>query len=218
MAAAEQESGVIARIIISCVRHLGPEHAVEVARLAARHPHHRVRGFGMGGDERLHAPRDFAPAFAIAGEAGLGLTAHAAELAGPDSIRAALAALGISRLGHGVRAGEDPALLAELKDRAITLELCPSSNVALGLFADIAAHPVARYARAGLMATLSTDDPPYFGASIGGEYAKVAAAHGMSREEMLGFTRNSLAAAFVDEATRAAAACESRVSGGTLCI
>lgn len=204
MAAAEAETGVVARIIISCVRHMGPEHAVQVARLVARHPHHRVTGFGMGGDERMHAPADFAPAFAIAGEAGLGLTAHAGELAGPESIRAALRDLGVTRLGHGVRVGEDAALLAEVKARGIGLELCPSSNVALGLFADIAAHPVGAYTGAGLLTTLSTDDPPYFNASIGGEYDQVAAAHGFGRDAMLGFTRRALAAAFVDEDTRAA--------------
>jgi len=202
MAAAERETGVIARIIVTCVRHLGAELAERVATLTARHPHRRVTGFGIGGDENFGAPKDFARAFAVAAGAGLKLTAHAGELAGAPSVRAAVRELGVSRVGHGVRAGEDREILAELKDKGIAMELCPSSNLALGLYPDMAAHPVARYAREGLLATISTDDPPYFCASIAGEYAKVAAAHGFGDADMLGFTRRAVDAAFCEDAVK----------------
>lgn len=204
MEAAERETGVIARIVVTCVRHLGPEPAERVARFAERHPHRRVTGFGMGGDENFGRPADFARAYAIARGAGLGLTAHAGELAGPESVRAAIRDLGISRVGHGVRAGEDPNVLAELRDRGITMELCPSSNLALGLFSSVASHPVVRYARAGLKATISTDDPPYFRANIGSEYAKVAEAHQLEANELLAFTRRSVEAAFCEEEVKRA--------------
>ncbi len=199
MEAAERETGVVARIVVTCVRHLGPELAERVARFTERHPHRRVTGFGMGGDENVGQPADFAHAYAIARGAGLGLTAHAGELAGAESVRAAMRDLGISRVGHGVRAGEDPDVLAELKDRGITMELCPSSNLALGLFSSMAAHPVGRYARDGLKATISTDDPPFFRASIGSEYAKVAKAHHLEASDLLAFTRRSVEAAFCED-------------------
>lgn len=199
MEAAERETGVIARIIVTSVRHLGAEQAERVARLTERFPHRRVTGFGIGGDENFGAPKDFARAFAIARDAGLKLTAHAGELAGPQSVRGAIRDLGIARVGHGVRAGEDPDVLAELKDRGIAMELCPSSNLALGLFPDMAAHPLVRYAREGLLATISTDDPPYFSASIGSEYAMVAEAYGLDAADMLGFTRRAVEAAFCED-------------------
>ncbi len=197
--AAERETGVIVRIIVTCVRHLGAEQAERVARLLERFPHRRVVGFGIGGDENFGTPKDFARAFAIARDAGLKLTAHAGELAGPQSVRAAIRELGVARVGHGVRAGEDPEVIAELKDRGIAMELCPSSNIALGLYPDMAAHPIGRYAREGLQATISTDDPPYFSASIGSEYAAVAKAHGFGAADMLGFTRRAVEAAFCED-------------------
>ena len=199
MAAAERETGVIARMIVTCVRHLGPEPAEDVARMTERFPYRRVTGFGMGGDENFVQSKDFARAFAIARDGGLALTAHAGELAGPESLRAAIRELGISRVGHGVRAGEDPDVAAELKDRRITMEQCPSSNIAVGLFADMAAHPLARYTREGLLTTINSDDPPYFSTSIGSEYAKVAAAYGLNTDDMLGFTRRAVEAAFCED-------------------
>ena len=104
---ARDETGIEGRIVMSCVRHFGPEKAREVARRTVEGPHPYVTGFGMGGDEAGFPPEDFADAFAIAREAGLGLTVHAGEWAGPESVRGGLA-LGVSRIGHGVRASEDP--------------------------------------------------------------------------------------------------------------
>ena len=113
---ARAETGIEGRIVMSCVRHRGAERARDVARRTVEAPHPYVTGFGMGGDEAGFPPEDFADAFAVAREAGLGLTVHAGEWAGPDSVRGGLA-LGVSRIGHGVRASEDPELVRELADR-----------------------------------------------------------------------------------------------------
>lgn len=201
--AVEAESGIVARFIPLCVRGLGPERARAVARLVADTPHPRVVGFGMAGDERLHAPADFAPAFAIAAEAGLKRTAHAGEFGGPESVRGALDALGLSRVGHGVRAVEDPALVARLAAEGVTLEVCPGSNVALGVYPDLSAHPVARLRAAGVRVSVSTDDPPFFHTTMTGEYAGLARAFGWDAATLRAVARDSLAAAFCDEATKA---------------
>ena len=124
----------------------------------------------MGGDEAGFPPEAFAPAFRIAEEAGLGLTVHAGEWAGPESVRGGLA-LGVSRIGHGVRASEDPELVRELADRGTVLEVCPTRNVVLGLYPSYEAHPLRALRDAGVAVTLGSDDPPYWDASIGGEYA-----------------------------------------------
>ena len=138
---ARDATGIEGRIVMSCVRHFGPEKAREVARRTVEAPHPYVTGFGMGGDEAGFPPEAFADAFAIAREAGLGLTVHAGEWAGPESVRGGLA-LGVSRIGHGVRASEDPELVRELADRGTVLEVCPTSNVVLGLYPSYEEHPL----------------------------------------------------------------------------
>lgn len=199
-AAAESAHGIITRMIVVGVRHLGAAAVETAAQLAADDPHHRVTGFGMAGDERSGHPADFVRAFAIAAEAGLGLTVHAGELAGPDSVRAALDALPVRRIGHGVRAIEDPALVRRLADEAITLEVCPGSNIALGLYPDRKAHPLAALMRAGIPVTLNSDDPPFFKTSIEREYAETARALGADGAALSTFTVNALSAAFVEPA------------------
>lgn len=196
---ARRRLGVHARLIATCVRHLGTDHAEDIARLAERHPHPLVVGFGMGGDENHGRPKDYARAYAIAHGAGLHVTAHAGELAGADSVRAAIDDLPITRVGHGVRAHEDPALLPELAARAITLELCPGSNLALGLFGSMREHPIKAYLDAGLIVTISSDDPPFFHTDIRREYDHVAHVHGLSAEDMLDITRNAVRSAFCDD-------------------
>lgn len=203
-AATLADEGVVIRIIITCVRHYGPEHALEVARLVERHPHPLVVGFGMGGDEAKHHPRDFAKAFEIARGAGLKLTSHAGEVMGPQSVRDTLEWLKVDRIGHGVRSIEDKSVLNDVVDRQIPLEVCPSSNVMLGLAPSVEEHPIRKLYDAGAFITLSSDDPPFFYCDIGSEYDAVARGHGFSVDQMLGFTRNSLSAAFCDDATRKA--------------
>jgi adenosine deaminase len=200
---ARAETGVEARILMSCVRHLGAERAVAVARRTVAHPHPYVTGFNMGGDEAGHPAAEFAEAFAIVGEAGLGLSCHAGEWGGPESVRAALG-LGVTRLSHGVRSIEDPSLVAELAERGVVLEVCPTSNVVLGVFPELADHPFPALREAGVALTLGSDDPPFFGATLAGEYAVARDAFGLGDDELRELTRTALRAAFVQEDVRAA--------------
>lgn len=196
---AEERSGILCRFLVIGVRHLGPERVEAAARFAARAP--GVTGFGMAGDERLYRPIDFQRAFRIAADAGLGLTAHAGEFAGAEGISETLDALRVTRIGHGVRAVEDADLLKRLREEAITLEVCPGSNISLGVYPDAASHPLARLREAGLRLTVNSDDPPFFGTDLAREYAFAAEA-GFGPAERMALTRNAIEAAFVDEPTR----------------
>lgn len=200
---AEAVPAVECRFIPSAIRHFGPARAEAAARTVVAAPHPLVTGWGMGGEERVGAPADFARAYATAAEAGLGLTVHAGEAAGPESVRAALDALPVTRIGHGVRAVEDAGLVRRLAQEGVTLEVCPGSNLALGLYPDWAAHPVARLRAAGVAVTLSTDDPPYFHTDLARDYAALAAAFGWGEGDFTRLNRAALAAAFCDAATRA---------------
>ncbi|HZG48282.1 MAG TPA: adenosine deaminase [Thermoleophilaceae bacterium] len=195
---ARAELGIEARVLISCVRNFGVEQAVRVARHAAERPHPYVVGFSMAGDEQNFPPGDYAEAFEIAAAAGLGCTVHAGEWAGPESVRAALE-LPVTRIAHGVRAIEDPALVEELALRGTVLECCPTSNVVLGVFPSYEEHPLGRLVEAGVRVTLGSDDPPYFGASIGGEYALAVERLGLDEAALLEITRTALEAAFCEE-------------------
>jgi adenosine deaminase len=200
--AAETDFGITGRVIALCLRHRGPERALWVARtmLANRHPY--VVGFGMAGDELQHAPADFAPAFRMVADAGYPCTAHAGEVAGAESVRATLDALPVVRIGHGVRASEDPRLVEEIARRGIVLEVCPGSNLALGIYRSLADHPLRRMIDAGCKVTLNSDDPPYFDTSIGKEYAVAADAFGLTAGQLLDITRTAIDAAFVDATTK----------------
>ncbi len=202
-AGADAVPAVETRFIATCIRHFGPERALAAARTITANPHPRLTGFGMGGEERFGHPRDFAPTFAIAAEAGLGLTVHAGEICGPESVAAALDALPVTRIGHGVRAAEDPGLVARLAETGITLEVNPGSNIALGLYPDWPSHPVARLRAAGVRVTLSTDDPPYFHTTLCEEYSRLAATFGWTPTDFAAMNRDAAKAAFCDPQTRA---------------
>ena len=198
---ARRDFAIEARILSSAVRNFGVEAAVAVAEHSAARPHPYVVGFSMAGDEAGYPPGPFAEAFGIAAEAGLGCTVHAGEWAGAESVRAALA-LPVTRLSHGVRAIEDPALVAELARRAITLEVCPTSNVALGVFASFEEHPFPVLRDAGVPVTLASDDPPYFGASVAGEYAIAHERFGLDDDDLLEVTRTAIEASFAEPGLR----------------
>ena len=195
---ARSDHGIEARILLTAIRNFGVEQAMEVARYAASRPHPYVAGFQMAGDEENFPAGDFAEAFDVAASAGLGCTVHAGEWAGPESVRAALE-LPVSRIGHGVRSIEDPALVGLLAERGIVLECCPTSNVVLDLFPSYEDHPLPRLVEAGVRVTLGSDDPPYFGASIGGEYAICRERWGFDDERLRSITRTAIEAAFCEE-------------------
>ncbi|WP_417768471.1 adenosine deaminase [Stappia sp.] len=199
---ARAESGIEARMIAVGVRHFGARAVEQVAAQVIAHPHPLVTGFGLAGDEREGHPANFARAFRMAGEAGLGLTAHAGEFAGPESVTAALDFLRVTRIGHGVRAIEDRAVVERIAEDGIVLEICPGSNLALGLYSTLRFHPVNLLRRAGCRITLNSDDPPFFGTTLGHEYRSCAATFGWSEDVQLALTRDAIAAAFCDEQTR----------------
>jgi adenosine deaminase len=199
---ARDEFGIEGRILISAVRNFGVDRAVRVARYAAERPHPYVVGFSMAGDAENFPAGDYAEAFEIAAGAGLGCTVHAGEWAGADSVRAGMA-LPVTRIGHGVRAIEDPALVEELAERDLVLECCPTSNVVLGAFESYEAHPLPRLREAGVKVTLGSDDPPYFGASIGGEYGVCAERFGFDDDDLREITQTAIEAAFCDAQLKA---------------
>lgn len=199
---AKVATGIEGRMIVVGIRHFGAEAVEAAARFAAGRPHPLVTGFGMAGEERFGQPRDFKTAFGIARHAGLGITVHAGELAGWKSVRDALDALRPSRIGHGVRAIENPDLVGRLAEERIVLECCPGSNVALGIFDGFEKHPFPALRQAGVRVTLNSDDPPYFATDLGNEYRVAAECFGLDDGALSQITRTAIEAAFVDEATR----------------
>lgn len=200
---AEQRDGIILRGIVTPIRHFGPEKSRAPALCAAETAGDWIVGLGIGGDESVGVPGDFAWAFDCAREAGLRLTAHAGEWGGPKSVRDAVQDLRVERIGHGVRSIEDPALVDELAETGIVLEVCPGSNVALGLYDSIAAHPIARLREAGVKVTISTDDPPFFHTTMCREYEELSRAFGWGEQDFAEINKTAAQAAFCDEATRA---------------
>jgi adenosine deaminase len=199
---ARRDHGIEARILSVAVRNYGVERAIEVAELTAARPHPYVVGFSLAGDEAGYPPEPYAAAYRIAADAGLGCTVHAGEWAGADSVRGALE-LPVTRMSHGVRAIEDAALVRELAQRKITLEVCPTSNVVLGVFGAFEEHPFPALHAAGIPLTLGSDDPPYFGASVGGEYAVAREHFGLDDDELFAITRTAIEASFAEPALRA---------------
>jgi adenosine deaminase len=198
---ARAEHGIEARILASAVRNFGVDRAEAIARRLAEDRHPYVVGFNVAGDEAGFPPELFARTYEIAAGAGLGCTIHAGEHAGAASVRGALA-LPVSRISHGVRATEDPALVEEIAERGIVLEVCPTSNVATGVYSSYDDHPLGALRDAGVRVTLASDDPPYFGASIGGEYALARECFGFGVAELEEVTRTAIAASFVEDAVR----------------
>jgi len=199
---AERDFAISARGIVTCIRHFGPDAARQTARCAAETAGDFITGFGMAGNESVLTPADFTWAFDCAREAGLRLTSHAAEWQGPDEVRATLDALRVERIGHGVRGHTDLALLDRLAETGVMLEVCPVSNVTLGIFLDMAAHPIRKLRERGVRVSINTDDPPYWQTDMTREYAELERAFGWDRATFLGIARDSLDAAFCDVATR----------------
>lgn len=203
MARAKAKTGIEARMIVTGVRHFGVGSIEAAARFAARCRHPLVTGFGVAGDERQGDLEDYVRAFEIAREAGLGITVHAGEFAGWESVAAALEHINPSRIGHGVRAIENPDLVRVIAERRIVLECCPGSNIALGVFDSFASHPLPKLREAGCKVTLNSDDPPYFWTSLKREYDLAAEHFGLGESELTAITRTAIEAAFVDKTTRA---------------
>ncbi len=187
--AASQDGPVEVHWILDAVRHFGPEPAWRVAEFAARNLDNGVVAIGIGGDE-LRGPADwFRDVYHFAKAQGVRLTAHAGETDGPASIWAALE-IGAERIGHGIRAVDDPVLMRHLRDHQIPLEVCLTSNVCTGAVASMASHPLRTLYDAGVPVTLNTDDPGLFRCSLRGEF-DIALQLGLSQQDLRGMIRNA---------------------------
>lgn len=189
---AQQATGVGIGIIVAANRTKHPLEARTLARLAVTYAGHGVTGFGLSSDERRGAVADFAAAFRIAAKAGLRLVPHGGELGGPASVRACLDELHADRIGHGVAAAGEPELLRRIASRAVTLEVCPTSNVSLGVAASPGDVPLRPLLEAGIPVALGADDPLLFGPRLTAQYDLARQVHGLSDEQLAELARMSV--------------------------
>jgi adenosine deaminase len=200
---ATRATGVGMGLVIAANRTRHPLDARTLARLAGRYAGAGVVGFGLSNDERRGRARDFERAFDIARRSGLAAVPHGGELGGPAEVRDCLRHLRAHRIGHGVRAVEDPALLEQLALARVALEVCPSSNVAMGVAADPAAVPLRTLRAAGVPVALGADDPLLFGARLVEQYRIAREAHGCSDAELAALARDSVEASLAPESVKA---------------
>ena len=203
---AERTFGIVHRTIVTCLRHLGPEKAKPAALCAAETAGDYLVGFGMAGAEMMGRPGDFAYSFDLAREAGLHLTCHAGEWGGPDMVADTLRDLQVARIGHGINAIHDPAVVQQLIEQDVVLEVCPVSNVVLKAVSGWDTHPIQKLREAGVNVTVSTDDPPFFHTTMTEEYRQLEHHFGWGETDFDEITHTALNAAFCDDATRAALA------------
>ena len=196
-------AGTDVALIADVVRDLGPvaarrtlEAVAEVAAEAG------VIGIGIGGSEQRFPPEPFAPVYEWARSLGLRTTAHAGEVAGPESVWGAIGALGVDRIDHGLRAVEDPALVEYLVERRLPVTSCPGSNVATGAVASLAGHPIRRLFEAGVLVSVATDDPAMFGLSMAGELAALQSTLGFTDDEIRQLLLNAVDSCWLPNAAR----------------
>jgi len=202
---AERELRLTLYWILDAVRHFPLDEAEKVFRKAAqlRPKHPSVIGIGLGGDERRCGSGPFREMYARARDAGLRLTNHAGETTGPEAIWEALS-IGSERIGHALSALQDLDLVRELQAGAhrVALELNPTSNVRTGVCSSFREHPMRRYFDAGLLVTLNSDDPAFFGSDLANEYLLAHAEQGFTRGELQNLAANSFRASFLDDVTK----------------
>ena len=207
-AQASAATGVGVAVVVAASRIRHPLDARTLARLAVRYAGDQpgtVVGFGLSNDERRGSLPDFAPAFEIARRGGLALVPHGGELLGPASVVDTLTVLRPDRVGHGVRATEDPAALDRVAESGVTLEVCPGSNVSLGVYADATQVPLRRLVDAGVPVALGADDPLLFGTRLADQYASARHDLGFSDRELAALARQSIAGSRATDAVRATA-------------
>jgi adenosine deaminase len=199
---AKAQFDIVGRIIITAVRHFGAEAAERVAMQTHKDRLPCVTGFGLGGNEADFPPKLFSKTYQIAADAGLGCTVHAGEFAPASGMIEAMNYLPIQRIGHGVNAIHSPETMAMLKEKGIALELCPTSNIFLGIFKNMAEHPFPKFYDAGIKISIGSDDPPFMKTSLDHEYKQVQQAYQYSDATMNAITTMAIEAAFVDEQTK----------------
>jgi len=191
---ASGRTGLGIAVVVAANRTRHPLDARALARLAAQYAGRGVVGFGLSNDERRGTTAEFGPAFRIAERAGLLLVPHGGELRGPEHVRVCLDELRPGRLGHGVRSAEDPALLDRVVAAGVALEVCPVSNVALGVYTDLGSVPLPTLLEAGATVALGADDPLLFGSRLAGQYATMRAAHDLTDADLARLARMSFEA------------------------
>jgi adenosine deaminase len=203
-AAALERYGVEMRWITDIVRNLHGrvEDGMQTVAMAIEGREQGVVALGLGGLETGFPPELFTAAFERALAHGLHSIPHAGEAAGPESVWGALRSLGAERIGHGIRAIEDPALVEHLRERQIPLEVCPTSNVCTGIVADIAAHPIRQLFDAGVYITVNSDDPPMFNTTLTDEYLALARDLGFDADAIERLVFNAVRAALLDDAAK----------------
>ncbi len=195
---AESELAISSRLIMCFLRHLPAADALETWRSAEPYLDW-IHGVGLDSSERDFPPRLFTDVFALARDSGLKTVAHAGEEGPPAYIREALELLQVSRIDHGVRITEDPVLLAEVAARQIPLTVCPLSNTRLCVYAAMEDHPILSLLEQGLLVTVNSDDPAYFGGYVKSNFCAVAEALTPSREQIIQLAKNSFSASFLDQ-------------------
>jgi adenosine deaminase len=203
----EARHGVRLRLIPDIVRNV-PGQADQTLEWALAGRGRGVVALGLSGSESRFPNEPFREHFATAAREGLHCVAHAGEHAGPASIRSVLEVCGAERIGHGVRAVEDPELVAELRERGIPLEVCPSSNVCLGVVPDLESHPFERLRAAGCRVTVNSDDPAFFDTTLTDELIRLHRTFGYGPAELADLALAGLRAAFLPEPERAALAAD----------
>jgi len=201
-AVAAQATGVGIAVVIAANRTRHPMDARMLARLAVQFSGRGVVGFGLSNDERRGPPEEFERAFGIAGRGGLLLVPHGGELLGAASVTATLDRLRPDRIGHGVRSVEDPEVVKRIASAGVTLEVCPSSNVALGVAPDAAAVPVRTLFEAGVPIALGADDPLLFGRRLVKQYEIARDVHGFTSRELADLARTSVLGSAAPDSVR----------------
>ncbi len=199
---ARERWGVEMRFVVDIVRGSGMEHSWNTTRWAASVAGDGIVGIGLGGIEVGNPPEDFVEMFDYGRAAGLRSAPHAGETVGSASIWGALRALKAERIGHGIRAVDDPELMAVLRERGITLEVCPTSNVRTGAVASLAEHPIRRLYDAGVPLTVNSDDPPMFGTTMLDEHFLLANEFGFTPGDLEAINLQAIRASFLPEADR----------------
>mgnify|MGYP001158766554 FL=1 len=197
----KKKYGIYTYFIIVCIRHFGPEKALEAAKFASKVKTKNVVGFGMAGDEKKFKASDFIESFNYARQSGLGITAHAGEMCGAKSVDEAMQ-LGVTRIGHGVRSRESEETICKLLEKNILLEICPGSNIALGLYPSLKEHPINFLLNKNLPISISTDDPPFFSTTLSKEYEDLHNVFGWKEETFNKINQQSLKFAFCESSLK----------------
>jgi adenosine deaminase len=184
-------------LILSVNRHEGVKYAEQVAQIAVDQMDRGVVGLSLAGDETGHSAEPFESIFSAVGEAGLGISIHAGEWAGPENIRYAIEVMGAPRIGHGVRIMEDQGLVRLARDNRVAFEVCLTSNIQTGAVSNIHHHPLPKMLQAGLQVTLNTDDPGVSDTRLSDEYALAITELDLSVESIKGLILTALQASFL---------------------